>query len=68
MVSVLTDNKYRLLLDSPTYSKYEKELQVEGWPRQLSGILSQNQVKKRAGVWLSGRAIDRVLGFIFNAT
>lgn len=43
MAPVLTGKEYRLLLDSPIYSKNEKELQVEGWPRQLSGILPQSK-------------------------
>lgn len=47
MVPVLTGRKYRLPLDSSIYSKYEKELQAEGWPRQLSGILSQTKVSQQ---------------------
>lgn len=51
---MLTGKEYRLLLDVPIYSKYEKELQVEGWPRQLSGILPRSEKES----WGCGSVVE----------
>ena len=54
---MLTGKEYRLLLDVPIYSKYEKELQVEGWPRQLSGILPRSEKES----WGCGSVVEPLL-------